>query len=728
MGSRELGPILKGFDALFGAGTAAARSDGEILDTFLAGGEAAEVAFARLVERHGPMVLRVCRGELRDAHAAEDAFQATFLILARKARSIRNGGSVASWLYGVARRAARRARAGESRRAETERRGASMARRDLGGDVPIGLVPEIQEEIDGLPAASREAIVLCDLEGLSREEAAGRLGVPASTFRGRLARARKRLRGRLVRRGLAPGAVASALGADAMSAMPATLVDVTIRAAMQVAAGRAALASGPVAALVEGVLKAMFLTKLKTAAAMLAVAATMSLAAVPLLGALTRSPGPERRDSPVAARPEAPIQAPAPPAAKPKTSGREYVIAPVAAMNLARVTNVIGSIVPFESIDLYARSPGVLKTQEVDIGDAVKRGQALATVYVPELIADVEQAKARIVQSKARVDQARTTVVVAEASRRAATAEAEAALAEATAAEATLGYRQKQFDRIGGLIARAAVEPRLGEEAQDRLDEAKAALAAAKAKILTTKAGLDGADAKVAQAKADVAGAEADLRVAEAGLDKAELLVGQSTIASPIDGVVTRRSFHPGDFVRAGDQPGAVPVLTIVRADRVRVVVNVSERDATMLKKGAPATIRLGAGPGRTYDGKVSRMAFALEPNSQTLRVEVDLDNPDGSIHPGQSGIATIDLGARRPRLVIPGSALFIFGDPRSSACYRVEGGRSILTRIAIDRIADDRIEVVEGLKEGDRVITNPDRGLKDGEPVPPEVVAPGLQ
>ena len=284
MGSRQFGPVLKGFDALFGAGAAGPRPDGELLDAFAAAGDLAEVAFAVLVERHGPMVLRVCRGALRDAHQAEDAFQATFLILARKARSIRKGGSVASWLYGVARRVALRARAVEARRAESERRGAAMARRDHSGE-PAGLAPEIQEEIDRLPEKYREAIVLCDLEGLARDEAAERLRVPPSTVRVRLARARRRLRGRLLRRGLAPGLVASLRAAEAAVAVPNSLVDVTIRAAMPIAAGRAATASGPVAALVEGVLRAMFLTKLKVAAALLAVAGAATLAAVPLLGA-----------------------------------------------------------------------------------------------------------------------------------------------------------------------------------------------------------------------------------------------------------------------------------------------------------------------------------------------------------------------------------------------------------------------------------------------------------
>ena len=116
MESRDFGAVLREVQTLFSVGTVAALSDDYLLDSFLSGYEdAAEVAFEALVRRHGPMVLRVCRDELRDLHAAEDAFQATFLILARRAGSIRKRGSVASWLFGVARRVSKRAKVERAR-------------------------------------------------------------------------------------------------------------------------------------------------------------------------------------------------------------------------------------------------------------------------------------------------------------------------------------------------------------------------------------------------------------------------------------------------------------------------------------------------------------------------------------------------------------------------------------------------------------------------------------
>src|SRR5262249_46205514 len=148
--------------------------------------------------------LDICRRALGDPHDAEDAFQATFLVLATRARSIRRRKSVASWLYGVALRVARRARADAIRRRAHERRAAEMA----GGEVGPEATDDdrdfraLHEEVERLPGNYREAVVLCYLEGLTLEAAAGRLGCPVGTLGVRLMRARERLRTRLTRRGM----------------------------------------------------------------------------------------------------------------------------------------------------------------------------------------------------------------------------------------------------------------------------------------------------------------------------------------------------------------------------------------------------------------------------------------------------------------------------------------------------------------------------------------------
>jgi RNA polymerase sigma factor (sigma-70 family) len=243
-------------------------TDGQLLERFLAARD--EAAFEALVRRHGPMVLGVCRrvlGGAGGAYDAEDAFQATFLVLVHRAGSVAARESVGSWLYGVAYRTALKARAAAARRRAKEKQMArpeAVHERDLGRE----LRPLIDQELSRLPEKYREPIVLCDLEGRTREEAARRLGCPEGTVSGRLARARGMLAKRLARHGLtlSGGAVVHALAAGAAPAcVPPSLVGSTVRAAARVAAGHAAAGavSAPVAALTAGVLQTMVVSKIK---------------------------------------------------------------------------------------------------------------------------------------------------------------------------------------------------------------------------------------------------------------------------------------------------------------------------------------------------------------------------------------------------------------------------------------------------------------------------------
>ena len=192
--------LLKEVRTLFGLGVVGGLTDGELLDQFLTSDDVtAEGAFSVLVERHGPMVLHVCRQALDDPHEAEDAFQATFLVFLRRARSIRKRESVASWLFGVALRVARRARYAAVIRRFHERQGGLLIASQR--TFPSGTSDchaTLHEEIARLPGRYREPIVLCHLEGLSTAAAAERLGCAHGTILSRLSRARERLRHRLV--------------------------------------------------------------------------------------------------------------------------------------------------------------------------------------------------------------------------------------------------------------------------------------------------------------------------------------------------------------------------------------------------------------------------------------------------------------------------------------------------------------------------------------------------
>src|SRR5262245_32428254 len=238
-------------------------SDAQLLESFLA--QRDEAAFAVLVRRHGSMVLGVCRRILRDVHDAEDAFQATFVVLVRKAASLAGRRVLGDWLHGVACRTALKARTAAVRRRARDR---AMAKPEaITDEARDDVLPLLDQELAGLPEKYRRPGILCDLEGKTRTQAARLLGCPEGTVAGRLARARALLARRLARRGLSVSgaAVASALtpGAAPGGVSPA-LLSSTLRAAALAAVGQAAGAvPAPVLALADGVVKSMLLHKLK---------------------------------------------------------------------------------------------------------------------------------------------------------------------------------------------------------------------------------------------------------------------------------------------------------------------------------------------------------------------------------------------------------------------------------------------------------------------------------
>jgi len=249
-------------------------TDGQLLACFAT--QRDEAAFEALVRRHGPMVLAVCRRVIGNLHDAEDAFQATFLILVRKAASLRSRELVGNWLYGVAYRTALKARAAAARQHTREKQVKDMPHPQAQPEAAWqDWQPLLDQELNRLPDKYRVPVVLCELEGRTRKEVARQLGIPQGTLSSRLATAKHMLARRLSRHGLtfSAAALASVLSANGASAcVTAPLVAATTQVAMLVAAGKAAKAgviSAKVAALTEGGLKAMLLTKCKIATALL---------------------------------------------------------------------------------------------------------------------------------------------------------------------------------------------------------------------------------------------------------------------------------------------------------------------------------------------------------------------------------------------------------------------------------------------------------------------------
>ncbi len=250
----------------------AGGSDAALLERFLRRRD--EAAFEALVRRHGPMVLGVCRRVLRHEADAEDAFQATFLVLLRRAAALHSPAQVGGWLHGVAYRTALEARRAAARRKAKESQVSNEPRSEATDDPWESIRPVLDQELTRLPDKYRTLLVLCDLDGKTRKEAAELLGLPEGTVASRLARARALLAKRLTRRGvtLSAGSLAAALCQQVVvAAVPMPLLSATTSAATLLAAGRATAGaiSPPIAELTERVVKAMFLNNLRIPTAIL---------------------------------------------------------------------------------------------------------------------------------------------------------------------------------------------------------------------------------------------------------------------------------------------------------------------------------------------------------------------------------------------------------------------------------------------------------------------------
>jgi RNA polymerase sigma factor (sigma-70 family) len=272
---------LRHLRTLLNGGAVGLLADGPLLERFASGADTdAELAFASLVERHGPTVLRVCRSVLADRDAAEDAFQATFLVLVRKASAIRVRDSLGPWLVGVAYRTAASARAASARRLVIEHDAARPESRPPSDPERQELEQAIRDEVDRLPALYRRPVLLCYFGGLTHDQAARQLGCPVGTIRSRLSSARQRLHVRLTRRGLAPAAgIAILLSAGSVRAsVPATL----LRSTMRLAWGDGGVFSASVSAQAVSFSRAMLMLKLKWVAASLLAAGIVAAGGIVL--------------------------------------------------------------------------------------------------------------------------------------------------------------------------------------------------------------------------------------------------------------------------------------------------------------------------------------------------------------------------------------------------------------------------------------------------------------
>jgi HlyD family secretion protein len=394
---------------------------------------------------------------------------------------------------------------------------------------------------------------------------------------------------------------------------------------------------------------------------------------------------------------------------------------------MERVTSQPGTIRAFEFAALYTKVSGFVKTLNVDRGSRVKKGQLLAEIYDPERDVAVIQAKAGLEHAKATVAQSEASISTAQATVLAAKAKQNEVKATLDQQMASRDYRKKALDRISELVARRSVEARLKDEDTDEYYAAEAAVLSARAGIETAAAFLAEANAKVAQARADKKAAEAQVQVAEANLEMAKVFVQYTRIESPYDGIVTYRgeSVHPGSFVRAADQGSTTsdPLLIVAMTAKMRTIIPVPDIDVPYCHVGDPATVTLDAYGGRVFKGKVDRTAESETLNDRLMRVEVDLDNPDGILRDGMFGRADILLEKVVESLTVPSSCLIDRNGKGDGAVMAVKDGKIHRVNVKVGMDTGVRAEIVNGLGENDQVILQPDPSIADGTPVQVESV-----
>jgi HlyD family secretion protein len=378
------------------------------------------------------------------------------------------------------------------------------------------------------------------------------------------------------------------------------------------------------------------------------------------------------------------------------------------------------SIEAFEETPLYSKLAGYVDTIQVDIGDRVPKDQVLAKLWIPELTDARNQQQALVEQAQADIDQADAAIVAAQAGVGTAEAQVAAERAGLTRANAQFERWKSESDRVTRLVSTGVVTQKLADESMNEFRAAEGSLAEAQAAIASTQALLAQAQANVKKAEADRGAAAARVKVAQAALAQAETMLNYTQIKAPYDGVITQRHVDTRHYVHPAGGGQSQPLLVIAHTDTVRVFAVIPETEAELVTTGAdagdPVKVTVQALGNRTFDGRVTRTAWSLDPTNRSLKVEIDLPNPDGVLRPGMYATIQLRLDEAPDALTVPNAAI-VRENAEAFLCVVQDG---VIDRRKVElglRVGDD-VQVRSGVTEQDQIVLARASGFKSGQAV----------
>ncbi len=402
---------------------------------------------------------------------------------------------------------------------------------------------------------------------------------------------------------------------------------------------------------------------------------------------------------------------------------RVEVVQP-ARQTIRRSVGEPGQLEGFETTAIHAKIPGYVKEWTANIGDVVKKGQLLAELSVPEMDADLRQKRAAVVRAEADRRQAEAAVEVAEADVTAASAKLAEERAGIGRAAADFDRWESEHRRVTQLFEAKAQTGSLLDETRNKLRSAEAAVEESQAQVRSAEAAVIQARAGLDRARSDLGSAAAAVDVAREEAGRASAMLGYARIVAPFDGIVTERHINTGDLTQPGaDRP---PLFVVARSDLLTIRVDVPEVFAHDVQPGDPATIRIQAIRGQTIRAKVTRTSWAIDPKARTLRVEVDVPNPDGHLQPGLYAYATVLVEERADVPCVPASA--VLSESGEDACFVVVEGKARRRPVQLGLSDGTYTEILGGLSASDQVVKAGAGSLTEGQPVQVSLPPPGAK